>query len=71
MSYCLSPDSLFAAIHIHCILGYQGRKLILDKMKSLGFDPPREWGGGGGNSGNLPYLIANTYGLNFIKIGGI
>ena len=23
------------------------------------------------NSGNLPYLVANTYGLNFIKIGGI
>ena len=27
--------------------------------------------GGGRNSGNLPYLVANTYGLNFIKIGGI
>ena len=23
------------------------------------------------NYGNLPYLVANTYGLNFIKIGGI
>ena len=23
------------------------------------------------NSGNLPYLVANTYGVNFIKIGGI
>ena len=23
------------------------------------------------NSGNQPYLVANTYGLNFIKIGGI
>ena len=23
------------------------------------------------NSGNQPYLLANTYGLNFIKIGGI
>ena len=22
-------------------------------------------------SGNLPYLVANTHGLNFIKIGGI
>ena len=21
--------------------------------------------------GNLPYLVANTYGFNFIKIGGI
>ena len=40
-----------------------------------------ERGGGGGsgvwgrvgdrNSGNLPYLVANTYSLNFIKIGGI
>ena len=27
--------------------------------------------GGGLNSGNLPYLVANTYGSNFIKIGGI
>ena len=26
---------------------------------------------GGGNSGNLPYLVTNTYGLNCIKIGGI
>ena len=25
----------------------------------------------GRNSGNLPYLAVNTYGLNFIKIGGI
>ena len=23
------------------------------------------------NSGNQPYLVANTYDLNFIKIGGI
>ena len=23
------------------------------------------------NYGNLPYLVANTYGLNFIKIRGI
>ena len=23
------------------------------------------------NSGNLPYLVANTYGLNFIKMGGM
>ena len=23
------------------------------------------------NYGNMPYLVANTYGLNFIKIGGI
>ena len=23
------------------------------------------------NYGNLPYLVANTYGLNVIKIGGI
>ena len=23
------------------------------------------------NSGNLPYLVANKYGFNFIKIGGI
>ena len=39
------------------------------------------WGGGGSravglgvgewNSENLPYSVANTYGLNFIKIGGI
>ena len=29
------------------------------------------WGGGGSNSGNRPYLVTNTYGLNFIKIGGI
>ena len=28
-------------------------------------------GGGTGNSGNLPYLAANTYGLDFIKIRGI
>ena len=47
-------------------------------MKPLGFDPPGEWGSGGGgglesrwNSGILPYLVANTYGLNYIKIGGI
>ena len=38
----------------------------------------RIWGGGakkkgGGrwNSGNLPYLVTNTYGLNFIKIGRV
>ena len=33
-----------------------------------------QWGlgmGGDRNSGNPPYLVANTYGLNFIKIGGI
>ena len=34
-----------------------------------------QWGlgvgvGGTEISGNLPYLVANTYGLNFIKIGG-
>ena len=32
-------------------------------------------GGGGGvgvhRTGNLPYLVANTYGLSFIKYGGI
>ena len=26
---------------------------------------------GGRGTGNLPYLGANTFGLNFIKIGGI
>ena len=44
------------------------------QVKPLGFEPP-----GGGlmiieiiwNSGNLPYLVVNAYGVNFIKIGGI
>ena len=33
----------------------------------------RERGGGGGELKfwELPYLVANTYGLNFIQIGGI
>ena len=46
----------------------------LKTMIILGFELPirgltiieRSW-----NSGNLLYLVANTYGLNFIKIGGI
>ena len=29
------------------------------------------WASSRKNSGNLPYLVANTYGLNFIETGGI
>ena len=50
------------------------RENKMKQVKSFGFDPP-----GGGltiiesiwKSGNLPYLVANTYDFNFIKIGGI
>ena len=52
----------------------KNKKIINKQVKRLCFDPP-----GGGltiiesiwKSGNLPFLVANTYGLNFIKIGGI
>ena len=37
---------------------------------SAGFKQNIRGGGGGWNSG-LPYLVANTFGLNFIKIRGI
>ena len=39
---------------------------LFQQVKLLGFDPPVIW-----KSGNLPYLVSNTYGLHFIKIGGV
>ena len=40
----------------------------MQNVKDVGAVGFRGWGT---NSGNLPYLVADKYGLNFIKIGGI
>ena len=65
---------LIPRIHDPIFMEIDGTVLIKKNVLYKGVKPllwgltiiERRW-----NSGNLPYSVSNTYGLNFIKIGGI